>query len=129
MVLTLASFVCVERPRYRATERFETNQSLWVATGDQRSLRTLQNLSITGARFSGAPTSKIGEHLKIEIGGTAIEATVVRAGPDYFAVAFEHSVSTRAAMTRHFYASGYYKTFKATHPLAIGMALAARVFT
>ncbi len=72
--------------------------------------------------------SRLGDMIGIEIGGTLIPAKVVRIGPDFLAVAFAHTVVTRVAMTRHFYASGYYKTFAATDPLAIGKALAARVF-
>jgi cellulose synthase (UDP-forming) len=128
VILTLACFVCVERPRYRMAERYATSESVWVVNGGKRKAHQLENISINGAQFHGASMSRLGDMIGIEIGGTLIPAKVVRIGPDLLAVAFAHTVATRVAMTRHFYASGYYKAFAATDPLAIGKALAARVF-
>ncbi len=128
VVLTLASFVCVERPRHRTAERYETSETVCVATIAGRETRQLQNVSINGARVRGATTRAMGESIELDFGETPIKAKVVRVGTDFFAVAFEHSLATRIAMTRHFYAAGYYKTFEATHPLAIAKAIAARVF-
>jgi cellulose synthase (UDP-forming) len=128
VILTLTCFACVERPRYRKSERYATSEWVWVVRGGKRRAHQLEDISIDGARLRGASVSRLGDMIGMEIAETLIPAKLVRIGPDFVAVEFVHTVATRVAMTRHFYAAGYYKTFEATDPLAIGKALAARVF-
>jgi cellulose synthase (UDP-forming) len=128
LVLAIACFVCIERPRYRASERYKTNEAIRVLADGRREIRQLQDISIGGAFVSGAPPGEVGGHIDVEIGDATIKATIIRAAPKSFAIAFDHNLATRVAMTRHFYASGYYTGFAEAHPIAIGRALLARVF-
>jgi cellulose synthase (UDP-forming) len=55
IVLVVLCFVCVERPRHRAAERFASRELVSVKTADRTQLMQLADVSITGARIFGVP--------------------------------------------------------------------------
>lgn len=81
VTLLLACLMCVELPRMRGEERFDTDEAASLrAQGWQASVR-LRDLSITGARLSGPGLQSLvhGARVELEIGEVgAILATVTR---------------------------------------------------
>ncbi len=61
VVLVVLCFVCVERPRKRAAERFASRELVSVKTTDRTQLMQLADVSITGARIFGAPPGAPGQ--------------------------------------------------------------------
>ena len=55
IVLVVLCFVCVERPRHRAAERFASRELVSVRTAERTQLMQLADVSITGARIFGVP--------------------------------------------------------------------------
>src|SRR5208337_4299723 len=87
LVLVVLCFVCIEQPRLRGAERFESREvvRLKSASGD----RTVQlaDLSITGARIFGRAPSGLGERIELEFSDCRAEAAIVRIERDGYAVA------------------------------------------
>ena len=57
VILTLTCFACVERPRYRKSERYATNESVWVVRGGRRRAHQLE-ISRSTARDCAAHQSR-----------------------------------------------------------------------
>jgi len=127
LVLVVLCFVCIEQPRLRGAERFESREvvRLKSASGD----RTVQlaDLSITGARIFGRAPRGLGERIELEFSDCRVEAAIVRIERDGYAVAFAHSFETRIAMIRHFYAGGYVKPLGHIKIVRVAAAVLRRV--
>jgi len=127
LVLVVLCFVCIEQPRLRGAERFESREvvRLKSASGD----RTVQlaDLSITGARIFGRAPRGLGERIELEFSDCWVEAAIVRIERDGYAVAFAHSFETRIAMIRHFYAGGYVKPLGHIKIVRVAAAVLRRV--
>jgi cellulose synthase (UDP-forming) len=128
LLLTVASYICVERPRYRGAERYSTDERVILHAPDGPFPARLEDISITGAMVRGLPPAAMGATLPIEIGREKIPAQLVRLTESGFAVGFADTRATRAAMTRYFYAAGYYSSPASAHPLAVASKLFAHIF-
>src|SRR5277367_1258678 len=67
IVLVVLCFVCIERPRKRASERFASRELVSVKTPDHAQLMQLADVSITGARIFGAPPGAPGDLVELEL--------------------------------------------------------------
>jgi cellulose synthase (UDP-forming) len=127
IILTIVCFVCIEQPRRRKAERFETNDLITVIYDGKEHLRQLIDISISGARIAGlAPGTRNGA-TSCKIGGSVVEANVIRVNADSFAVSFDGSLAIRFAMIRHFYSSQYVKAFEKVNATSVGKAVAQRL--
>ena len=121
-------FVCVERPRKRAAERFASRELVSVRTGDRAQLVQLADFSITGARIFGVPPGAPGDTIKLELPSFRVSAKIVRREADAFAVVFDHSVRSRVRAIRHFYAGGYLKPLGSIQLWRVAELVFRRVF-
>jgi cellulose synthase (UDP-forming) len=128
ILLVVASSICVERPRYRSSERYATNDRVVFHTPGGPFPALLEDISITGAMVRGPAPALIGTTWRMDVGQETIPARIVRPTKVGFAVAFAETRGTRAAMTRHFYAAGYYGRAASVHPLEIASKLFAHIF-
>ena len=128
IVLVVLCFVCIERPRRRAAERFASRELVSVKKADRTQLMQLADLSITGARIFGAPPCGLGERVEFEMPNFRVTATVVRLEPSAFAVAFNHSLKSRVAAIQHFYAGGYLKPLGSIRVGRVAESVVRRVF-
>jgi cellulose synthase (UDP-forming) len=127
VILTVVCFVCIEQPRRRKAERFETNELVAVGYGGKEHLRQLIDISISGAHIAGpAPAPKDGA-TTCRIRNCTVEAKVIRTGADSFAVSFDGSLAMRFAMIRLFYSSQYVKAFEKVNAASVGRAVAQRL--
>jgi cellulose synthase (UDP-forming) len=127
VILTIVCFVCIEQPRRRKAERFETNELVALISDGQEHLRQLIDISISGARVAGlAPVTK-GGATTCRIRNCTVEVKIIRAGADSFAISFDGSLAMRFAMIRHFYSSQYVKAFEKVNAASVGKAVAQRL--
>jgi cellulose synthase (UDP-forming) len=128
LMLMVAGYICVERPRYRGAERYRTDERVIFCAPEGRVPARLEDISITGAMVRGRPPAEMGATLRVEIGREKVPAQLVRLTEAGFALAFADTRDTRAAMTRHFYSAGYYRSPASAHPLAVASKLFAHIF-
>jgi cellulose synthase (UDP-forming) len=127
-VLAIVCFVCIEQPRRRKAERFETDTAVQIAADGRNMLYRMRDISISGARFEGDPPVPVGQRLTCTIRGQVVEATVMRRLPDGFAVMFDESLEARVDMIRSFYAGDYIASFERVAPARVGRAVLTRFF-
>lgn len=127
VILTLVCFVCIEQPRRRKAERFETNELITVIYDGKEHLRQLIDISISGARIAGLAPGIQGGATSCRFGGSVVEAYIMRVNADSFAVSFDGSLAIRFAMIRHFYSSQYVKAFEKVNAASVGRAVAQRL--
>jgi len=128
IILTVVCFVCIEQPRRRKAERFETNELVTLIFDGAQHRRQLVDISISGARIAGpAPKPKRGA-LLCQIRDFVTNVSIIRADVDSFAVSFDASLATRFAMIRLFYSSQYVKAFEKVDAASVGRAVLQRLF-
>jgi cellulose synthase (UDP-forming) len=128
IVLVVLCFVCVERPRHRAAERFASRELVSVRTAERTQLMQLADVSITGARIFGVPPGTPGESVALELPNFRVSATIVRREGDTFAVAFNHTLKSRVAAIQHFYSGGYLRPLGSIRILRVAESVVRRVF-
>ena len=128
IVLVVLCFVCVERPRHRAAERFGSRELISVKTADRTQLMQLADVSITGARIFGVPPGAPGDIIELELPKFCVSAKIVRREGDTFAVAFNHSMKSRVAAIQHFYSGGYLRPLGSIRILRVAESVVRRVF-
>ncbi len=127
IILTVLCFVCIERPRMRAAERFASRDLAKIRLPDGAKVVQLADLSITGARILGKAPRSLGERIDLEVSGIRIAATIVRIEADAFAVAFARTFETRIAMIRLFYSGEHLKPLDHIRILRVGASVLRRV--
>jgi cellulose synthase (UDP-forming) len=127
VILTIVCFVCIEQPRRRKAERFETNELVTLRAGGQDHLRQLIDISISGARIAGAAPTLGDGPVTCKIRNSLVEAKIIRTGGGSFAVSFDGSLAVRFSMIRHFYSSQYVKAFETVNAASVGRAVMQRL--
>ena len=127
IVLTVLCFVCIERPRNRAAERFASRDLAKIRLPDGDKIVQLADLSITGARIFGKAPRSPGERIDLDFSGVRVAATIVRIEADAFAVAFARTFETQIAMIRLFYSGEHLKPLEHIRILRVGASVLRRV--
>jgi cellulose synthase (UDP-forming) len=127
-VLLVVCFVCVEQPRRRKAERFETKELVALTIDGVNHLRQLIDISISGAQISGLAPGPKDSATKCRMGNCVVEARIVRINPSSFAVSFDGSLAVRYAMIRHFYSGQYVKAIESVNVASVTEAVARRLF-
>ena len=127
IVLTVLCFVCIERPRMRSAERFESRDVVKIRLPEGDRAAQLADLSITGARVFGKPPRSVGERIDLELSDVVVAATIVRVEAEAFAVSFAPSLETRVAMIRLFYSGEHLRPLDRIRILRVGAAVLKRV--
>lgn len=128
VVLTIVCFVCIEQPRRRKAERFETDEAILVEIGGRALMMRLVDISITGARLKGDMPAPLGTVLTCTIRGGIVEATIVRNLSGSFAIKFDEALGSRVDMIRGFYAGNYVNAFEQVQASGVTTAIVRRVF-
>lgn len=127
IVLTVICVVCIEQPRRRKSERFETSEPMALLVGGVEHVRRLADISISGAALRGDPPAPAGATVQCRIRGRLIDATIVRSRAGGFALRFDSSLATRIAMIRNFYAGDYVRAFERVGAAGVGKAIVKRI--
>jgi len=105
-VLVVACAVCVEQPRFRKDERRASREPATLLVGASAYDRRLLDFSAGGLRLAGAAPASVGTPVTVALRSHRLPATIVRRGPDDFAVRLEGEAA-REAMIRDFYSTRY----------------------
>ena len=128
IVLLVLCFVCIERPRKRAAERYASRELISVKASGRAQLMQLADLSITGARIFGAPPGALGDAIELELSNFRVSAKIVRRESGAFAVAFNHSLKSRIAAIQHFYSDGRLRPLGSIRIFRVAESVVRRVF-
>lgn len=127
-VLIIVCFVCIEQPRRRKAERFETNEAVMLECAGRSLIMRLTDISITGAGLHGEPPAPLGTAITCTIDGRMIRGTIVRKLANGFAIKFDEELKTRIETVRSFYAGNYVKAFSQVATLGVTTAIVRRLF-
>lgn len=127
VILSLACYVCIEQPRYRADERFNTNEPVVVIADNVSHMARAIDISVGGIQVAGKPPAPVGSQVRIAVGGTPVAGTIVRTTPDGFVLKFDHTHETHAAMVRRVLSGRYAGQIRAIRPGKVALSLAARM--
>jgi cellulose synthase (UDP-forming) len=128
IVLTLACLVCIEQPRKRKSERFDSLAVAQLYNDGSSHIRRIKNISVNGLCMYGPTPVPVGANLNLVLGHISLRAKVVRSTAQEFAVEIEDSFEARAAMIRVVY-SGHHNTgIQNIKPLRVVVGLVKRVF-
>jgi cellulose synthase (UDP-forming) len=101
-LLIVACVVCVEQPRYRKDERFRAWETATLLLRDATEQRDMLDCSVGGMRLFGRAPGPVGTALTVVLGSMRLEALIVRAGRDDFALQI-HGDEDRETMMRYLY--------------------------
>ena len=127
MVLTIACVVCFEQPRLRSSERLPTRDAAVVDNGTEAFAYNVLDLSLGGARFAGKPPALKNSSVTIGIDGHLITGEIVRTADTEFAVRFDATPETRAALIRLLYSGRYSAAITEIKPGQVARAVMGRV--
>lgn len=128
IVLTIVCFVCIEQPRRRKAERFETNEAILLAVDGGTQVMRLVDISITGARLGGRAPAPLGTVVTCTIRGRVVQGMIVRNLSDSFAIRFDDELGSRIDMIRGFYAGNYVNAFEHVAATGVTTAIVRRLF-
>ncbi|MBS0243323.1 MAG: glycosyltransferase, partial [Proteobacteria bacterium] len=126
-VILLACFVCIEQPRQRAADRFETREPVCVSMGDHSDYFEARDISVSGIQLAGNAPGSVGSVVNIAFGGLNIEARIVRVTYAGFALRFTQSKQNRIDVTRYIFSGRYSTTVHNITGLKVARAVGARV--
>jgi cellulose synthase (UDP-forming) len=128
IIILLACYVCVEQAQRRNGDRFRTDEIVEVdADGKVLALQAC-DMSVSGIRFTGNVPGPIGMHVRVRIGDTMLDSTIVRTTPDGFALQFVPSQKALVAVTRHLFSGRYSAGVQRIKPGQVARAIGSRIF-
>jgi cellulose synthase (UDP-forming) len=128
IILTLACFVCIEASQRRRGERFTGEGHVTLTAGGRELQFPIEDISVTGVRLRGAQPGPIGEPVHVRFDGIDVDAKIVRAYGDGFAVQFAPSKEVRARLIRHVYCGKHDRSVRRIRPGSVATAIVSRVF-
>ncbi len=127
VILTIACYICIEQPRQRKAERFDTAEQAILITGATASTFAIADISGSGARFIGKAPGKRGETILVRLTSCTVKASIAREGADFFAVKFDDTLATRVLLVRHTYSGRYSRALGEIRWIKVLRAVSARV--
>ncbi len=127
VVLFLLCLICVEQPRLRQAGRFSSDEMASVFVAGRRAIFRLRDISVSGARFEGDAGVRPGTTVLVRLGKDSIMARIVRSTKESFAVRFENSLLTRAALVRHIYSAMQERAIRQVRAAPLLRALVRRI--
>lgn len=103
IVLVASAFVCVDKPRFRKSERMPANIDLMVSGPNESMKLRAIDVSTGGIMFRARTSLRKGDSVTIDIEGQPLKATVVRVTDDTFSVKMDRDTETQRAMIRFVY--------------------------
>ncbi len=127
VVLLLACYVCIEQPQRRSSDRFPTNETIKLYTGEHPHLFQAGDISVSGMRLLGALPCALGDTVTLEFGRLRLRALVVRSTEDGFAVQFEPGLQNRTGVLRHIFSGRYSSSVRFIKPSRVAHAITMRL--
>jgi cellulose synthase (UDP-forming) len=131
--LLTACMICVEQPRYRREERFNTAEPVKVAMGNNILAGIMHDISLVGARVSLPHGLQIemGHEVIIHMSGVQpLRASIVRITPEKeYGLEFFPDVAAKVELVRKLFSGQYIDSIQSMSTLHFARALVKRVFT
>ena len=127
VVLFLLCLICVEQPRLRQAGRFASDEVASIFVAGKRRFVRMRDISVSGARFEGDAGAPAGSNVLVRLGRDSIVARIVRSTKESFAVRFEDSLWTRAALVRHIYSAMQERAIRHVRAAPLLSALVRRI--
>jgi cellulose synthase (UDP-forming) len=115
LVLTICCMVCIEQPRRRTDERFNTSEKALIKSADGSQVYEVKDISASGMRLAGTIADSIGATATIVMDGIESPAVIARKGASDFAISFVGD-NAREEMTRRVYSDRYGKPLEKIEP-------------
>jgi cellulose synthase (UDP-forming) len=128
LILTVTCLVCIEQPRKRKAERLQSGERVAVGWSNGVRWQPILDISTTGLRIEGSSPAEMGQSVALQIGGTDLQAVVVRKTDSDFAVRIDDTIEARKAMIRQVYSNRYTASVSEVHPNQLIKAVFARAF-
>ncbi len=120
VLLLIAMFCCIERPRMRRAERFTASETVELDWGGKFIPANMLDISIYGMRVAGNFNKPVGSKVKLRFRGTDLNAKVARVGDQEVALAIEHSFGTRLTMIKEVYSGRFGSFFTGVSATSLG---------
>ncbi len=127
-ILTISCIVCIEQPKMRKAERFETTEPITVDVDGVLHHHTTRDISTTGVLVRGSPPAPLGTDVFVVLDGCRMQAKIVRQTATDFGLEIEDSVVARQQMIRRIYCGRYHATIHTIRPSRVLFAVVGRVF-
>ncbi len=128
ILLVLACFVCIEAPQVRHGERFRGEGKATVTIEGRSVVCPVLDISISGMRLGGSLPGAHGTPVRVSFDGLEVDAELVRAYEDSFAIEFVQSKEARHRLIRHVYGGKYGGKLPQISPKEVAAAMINRVF-
>jgi cellulose synthase (UDP-forming) len=129
LLLTIAIYVCIEQPRRRKAERFDTNEPAVIAKGGQLSTHRLFDISLNGAGLAGIAPGRAGDRVAVRLAGTKVlTGRLAHVTDRSFAVEFDDTPAQRLMLTHHIYSGRYTHVMNEIKLPRVLRAVGARLF-
>jgi cellulose synthase (UDP-forming) len=128
LILTVTCMVCIEQPRKRKAERLQSGERAGVGWSNGLQWQPILDISTTGLRIEGPSPAEMGQSVALHIGGTDLQAVVVRKTANDFAVRIDDTMEARKAMIRQVYSNRYTASVSEVRPKELIRAVFARAF-
>jgi cellulose synthase (UDP-forming) len=128
VLLTIGCLVCIEQPRKRKADRFDTSEQVVLEVGGKVLSHHVLDISRTGLRLAGAAPAALGTAVELRLGEGRLTSTVARIGPNDFALQVEDSLAARTAMIKHVFGGRYSSAIEQIHAGQVLSTVLARIF-
>jgi cellulose synthase (UDP-forming) len=128
-LLTIACYVCIEQPRRRKAERFDTNELAVIARNGELSTFRLFDISLNGVGLAGQAPGGAGEPVVLRLAGTKmLTGRIVHITEKSFAVEFDDTPAQRLMLIHHIYSGRYSRVVNEIKVQRVLRAVGARLF-
>ena len=128
ILLLIAMFCCIERPRMRRAERFESSEKVEFEIGGIYVSADMLDISIYGMRIAGKFDTHVGAGVNLQFRGMLLTGKVARVGSHDIALAIEHTLGSRLAMISEVYSGRFGSLFKGVNAAALGRRVITQIF-
>ncbi len=129
ILLTIACYVCIEQPRRRKAERFDTDELAVLAKGGALSTFRLYDISLNGAGLAGTAPGRAEERVAVRLAGTKVlTGRLTHVKETSYAVEFDDTPAQRLILIHHIYSGRYTRVVNEIKAQRVLRAVGARLF-
>ena len=127
IILLIAMSCCIERPRMRRAERFESSEAVEIELDGNYVTANMLDISIYGMRIAGKFNTSVGDRFNLKFRGMDLAGKVARVGSHDIALAIEHSFGSRLTMISEVYSGRFGTLFKGVNAVALGRRVITQI--
>jgi cellulose synthase (UDP-forming) len=128
VLLTIACMVCIEQPRMRKAERFNSSEQVVVVVDGTVHSHPVLDISRSGLRLAGTGPAPAGSAVEVRLGDASIAGRIARVGECDFAVQVDDTLAARTAMIKQIYSGRYSAAVEQIRGRDVFAAVVARFF-